>query len=618
MSGASLDARARKAGIIPEFRDLFGNTQVAPEESKAAILAAMGLADAPDTPEPALPRWHVCVADAPVALAVPGAWRILLEDGSAREGRGALPALPLGRHRLDSDGARCWLLSAPPRLPLPPKLWGLMAPLACLRSAAQGGLGSYDDLAQLAEGLGAQGAAFVGVNPIHAGFLTHPDGFSPYTPSHRRRFSPLYLPSAAQGAAPGPLLIFSEELPARMQALEAEFRAAPPGDAFERYLSHEGAGLRRFATHQALSERLGPYWDNWPTAYHDPASAEVAQAAHDLADRVRFHAWLQYKAEGALAETQTRATEAGMALGLYLDLAVGTHPHGAETWEDRQSFAFGASLGAPPDAFAPQGQNWHLAPFNPVHLIETGFEALALTLRQQLRFSGALRIDHILGFERAYWVPDGLPGAYVTMPREAMLAVARMEAARAGAVIVGEDLGVIPDGLQQALGDSGILGCRLMCFEHSGDPPWYRAPQDYPEGVIASFSSHDLPTWKGWRAGREITLRRDIGITPPEHVDGMLSWRGREVDGFDGATSPYRDGFAPEAPEAMAALLAATAARMVALQVEDVLGLENQPNMPGTVSEYPNWRQRLPLGVAEITALPVLANAARIMKRAGR
>lgn len=619
MSDPGLDDRARRAGIIPEFRDLFGNTQVAPEESKLAILAAMGLSEDDGPADPALPRWHVCAADEPVALAVPGDWRIVLEDGSEREGRGALPALPLGRHRLESDGARCWLLSAPPRLPLPRPLWGLMAPLACLRSVAQGGLGSYDDLAQLAEGLAAQGAAFVGVNPIHAGFLTDPDGFSPYTPSHRRRFAPLYLPTAAQAPEPGPLLILSEELPARMQALEDEFRAAPPGAAFERYLSHEGEALRRFATHQALSEKLGAYWDSWPAVYHDPAGAEVAQAAHGLADRVRFHAWLQYKAEGALAETQARATAAGMDLGLYLDLAVGTHPHGAETWDDRQSFAFGASLGAPPDAFAPQGQNWHLAPFNPAHLIDTGFEALALTLRQQLRFSGALRIDHILGFERAYWVPDGdLPGAYVAMPREAMLAVARMEAARAGAVIVGEDLGVIPDGLQQALSDSGILGCRLMCFEHNGDPPWYRAPKDYPEGVIASFSSHDLPTWKGWRAGREILLRRDIGIIPPEHVDGMLSWRGREVAGMDGATSPYRNGYASEAPEAMAALLAETAACMTALQVEDILGMDNQPNLPGTVSEYPNWRQRLPATPEEIAASPVLANAARIMKRAGR
>ncbi|MAE91032.1 MAG: 4-alpha-glucanotransferase [Pelagibaca sp.] len=615
----SMNDRAAKAGIIPEFRDLSGDIQVASEETKAALLAAMGLEDAPDRPEPVLPRWHVCEPGEPVGLVPAGAWQLTREDGSQTEGRGALPELQLGRHRLESGGERCWLLCAPARLPLPRKLWGLMAPLACLRSEAEGGIGSYEDLARLAEGLGPTGAAFLGINPIHAGFLTNPEGFSPYTPSHRRRVAPLYLPTAARAETPGPVLILPEELPARLAALEEEFRAAPPGPGFDEYLRHEGASLHRFATHQALSEKFGAFWDSWPAAYHDPDSPEVAQAAHDLADRVRFHAWLQYSAEGALSETQRRAQAAGLELGLYLDLAVGTHPHGAETWEDRESFAFGASLGAPPDAFAPQGQNWHLAPFNPVHLIDTGFAALAATLRQQLRFSGALRIDHILGFERAYWVPDGdLPGAYVTMPRDAMLAVARMEAARAGAVIVGEDLGVIPDGLQHALQDSGILGCRLMCFEHTGDPPWYKAPQEYDEGVIASFSSHDLPTWKGWREGREIALRRDMGIIPAEHTEGMFGFRGREVEGMDGATAPYRNGYAPESPEAMAALLAETASCMVALQVEDMLEMESQPNMPGTVWEYPNWRQRLPAGVDEIAASPVLANAARIMKRAGR
>lgn len=615
----SINTRAQEAGIVSEFRDLHGETQVASEETKTALLAAMGLADAPDRPETELPRWHVCAPGEPVGLVPSGAWQLTREDGSQTEGRGALPELPLGRHRLESGGERCWLLCAPERLPLPRKLWGLMAPLACLRSEAEGGLGSYDDLARLAEGLGPTGAAFLGINPIHAGFLTNPEGFSPYTPSHRRRVAPLYLHTVARAEPAGPILILPEEVPARLAALEEEFRAAPPGPGFDEYLRHEGASLHRFATHQALSEKFGAYWDSWPAAYQDPDSPEVARAAQEMADRVRFHAWLQYSAEGSISETQRRAQDAGLELGLYLDLAVGTHPHGAETWEDRESFAFGASLGAPPDAFAPQGQNWHLAPFNPVHLIDTGFEALAATLRQQLRFSGALRIDHILGFERAYWVPEGdLPGAYVTMPRDAMLAVARMEAARAGAVIVGEDLGVIPDGLQHALKDSGILGCRLMCFEHTGDPPWYKAPQAYDEGVIASFSSHDLPTWKGWREGREIALRRDMGIIPAEQAEGMFGFRGREVEGIDGATAPYRDDVAPERPEAMAALLAETASCMVALQVEDILEMESQPNMPGTVWEYPNWRQRLPAGVDEIAASPVLANAARIMKRAGR
>jgi 4-alpha-glucanotransferase len=613
---SALDDRAARAGILSEYRDLFGVWRETSADTKAALLAALGLSetDAPE-PERALPRWHICEpSEGPELTAAP--WSITYEDGTEGEGQGPLPPLPLGRHRLAAGGEVCWLLVAPARLPLPARSWGLMVPLAGLRPATVGGIGGYGDLARMAEGAARQGAAFLGINPIHAGFPADPGAFSPYTPSHRRRFASVYLDT--DGAPGGDLIDFGAETPARMAALEVRFAAEGDDPAFAAWRAEQGAGLDRFATYQALSERFGAYWDTWPVAYQTPEDPKVAQAAREMADRVDFHAWLQFQAETALGAARDRAAGAGMALGLYLDLAVGTHPHGAETWEDRDTFAFGASLGAPPDAFAPQGQNWQLAPFNPVKLIDTGFEALAATLRQQLRFAGALRIDHILGFERAYLVPDGLPGAYVQMPRDAMLAVARIEAARAGAVIVGEDLGVIPDGLQQALQDSGILGCRLACFEHREDPPVFKRPENYDEPVIASFTTHDLPTWKGWRDGREISVRRDIGLTPPEHAQGMFDWRGREVSGFDWLTGQYRGDAPPESAEAMWSVLAATRSRLAAVQVEDVLGLSAQPNLPGTVSEYPNWRQRLPSGPDEIAGHPWLVSAAAIMARSGR
>ena len=613
---SALDDRAARAGILSEYRDLFGVWRETSAETKAALLAALGLSETdPPEPERALPRWHICEpGDAPELTADP--WSLTYEDGTEGEGQGPLPPLPLGRHRLAAGGEVCWLLVAPARLPLPARSWGLMVPLAGLRPTTVGGIGGYGDLARMAEGAARQGAAFLGINPIHAGFPADPGAFSPYTPSHRRRFASVYLDT--DGAPGGDLIDFGAETPARMAALEVRFAAQGDDPAFAAWRAEQGAGLDRFATYQALSERFGAYWDTWPVAYQTPDDPKVAQAAREMADRVDFHAWLQFQAETALGAARDRAAGAGMALGLYLDLAVGTHPHGAETWEDRDTFAFGASLGAPPDAFAPQGQNWQLAPFNPVKLIDTGFEALAATLRHQLRFAGALRIDHILGFERAYLVPDGLPGAYVQMPRDAMLAVARIEAARAGALIVGEDLGVIPDGLQQALQDSGILGCRLACFEHREDPPVFKRPENYDESVIASFTTHDLPTWKGWREGREISVRRDIGLTPPEHAQGMFDWRGREVSGFDWLSGQFRGDASPESAEAMWSVLAATRSRLVSVQVEDVLGLSAQPNLPGTVTEYPNWRQRLPAGPDEIAASEGLTSAARIMGDAGR
>lgn len=631
MSG--LDARAARAGIWSEFRDLSGTLRVTSRDTKAAILAAMGLSpDDPPDPERDLPRWRVVEpGDRPQVTARP--WRLVFEDGGEAEGRGPLPALPLGRHMLEAGGESCWLLTAPARLPLPERGWGLMVPLAGLRPARRGGIGSYDDLAAMAEGAARQGAGFIGINPVHAGFPAAPGAFSPYTPSHRRRFSAHYIetpdaPVPTDAPVPrdapvppyaqGELIDVASALPARLAQLARTFEASRDDPGFKAWRAAQGAPLERFATHQALSERFGAYWNDWPAPYRDPQSTAVVRAARDLAERVAFHAWLQYRAEAALARAQDRARAAGMAQGLYLDLAVGTHPHGAETWEDRESFALGASLGAPPDAFAPQGQNWHLAPFNPAHLVDTGFEALAMTLRQQLRFAGALRIDHILGFERAYWVCDGMEGAYVQMPRDAMMAVARIEATRAGAVIVGEDLGVIPEGLQADLAQSGILGCRLACFEHRGDPPDFRRPDDYDEAVIASFSTHDLPTWAGWRAGREIETRREIGLIAPEHVPGMMDWRAREVAGFDWLSGQFRGARAPDDVAAMWSVLAATRARLVAVQVEDVLGVEAQPNLPGTVTEYPNWRRRLPAGPDDIARSGALALAGRIMAAHGR
>ncbi|KMK67438.1 4-alpha-glucanotransferase [Puniceibacterium sp. IMCC21224] len=624
---------AAARGIVPEFRDVTGTLRVTRTDTQLALLAALGepVTSAADAAERlamdvaqagGLPRWCVVRSgERPdLGLSPVTDWQILCSGGLWHEGRGPrLPQLPVGRHILHVADARCTLLVAPVRLPLPPRLWGLIVPLAGLRPPAQGGVGDYGDLARMTAGAAAHGADFLGLNPVHAGFATDPGGFSPYTPSHRRRLSSLHIavPETTQGG--GPLIDYATEIPARLAALKAAFaQFAAGGDdpAFDAYIAQGGTSLRSFAAHQALSERHGPYWNHWPLPLQNPQSAAVEAEMQALAPQLRFHMWLQWQAETQLGAAATRARNDGMRLGLYLDLAVGTHPHGAETWEDRKSFAFGASLGAPPDAFARDGQNWQLAPFNPNALIDDGFGALAQTLRRQLRFAGALRIDHILGFDRAYWVPDGAPGAYVQMPLEAMLAVVRIEAACASAVIVGEDLGNIPAGLQTALADSGILGCRLTMFEQDwADPPRFHRPDSYPQASIASFSTHDLPTWRGWRAGHEIGLRESLGSVTADVAAEAQIQRKAEVAALDTALSPSEDA---GSVDTMHYFLGATASRLVAVQVENVLDILEQPNLPGTVSEYPNWRQRLPMGPRKIGADPRLARVAATMKRHGR
>ncbi len=601
-------ALAARMGILPGYHDLSGHWRETPVETAEALVAAMGVAS-PDEAEARLarlPREVICEAGCRPDLDMwDTPWEMLCDDGTRLEGQGPLPELPLGIHRLSARGICYTLLAAPPRLPEPARCWGLVAPLYGL--SAQG-IGSYDDLGRLAAGMGGHGAAFLGINPVHAGFPTQPGLFSPYTPSHRRRLSVIHLEAGA--GQPGPLVDYQRDIPARMAALRSEYDGFSGNTRFDIWQAGEGESLQRFALHQALSARHGAFWNDWPAELSAPDLPAAQAARVELAGEMRFHAWLQWRAELALAGADQAARQAGMRHGLYLDLAVGTHPHGAETWEDRASFASGASLGAPPDAFAPDGQNWNLAPLNPLQLRASAYAPLAETLRRQLQFAGVLRIDHIIGFERAFWVPDHGPGAYVRMPTEAMFAVARIEAARAGnAVIVGEDLGIIPDGLHGLMAASGVLGCRVAMFERdSWHPPHFRAPEAYDRDAIASFSTHDLPTWRGWRQGTDIDARARISgqDTTEAHRE-----RATEVAALD-AILP------DDSADALHDLLARASSRLVAVQAEILLDMTEQPNLPGTTVEYPNWQLRLPVAAGDIAALPATARTAAIMCRNDR
>ncbi|KKL14388.1 hypothetical protein LCGC14_2516170, partial [marine sediment metagenome] len=460
-----------------------------------------------------LPVWQVVELDRAEKInALAGQdWVVDLEDGTHLAGQGAtLPRLPLGIHWLRAGGSDCALLCAPATLPLPPQCWGVTMPLYGLRGAADAGIGTYSDLAVALEGCASAGAAFAGINPIHAGFPTDPMAFSPYSPSSRRWLDVTHIDAGVTGQGGDELVDYTALAPAHRAALKALWAKGAP-DGLDDWIAAQGADLHRFALHQALSEELGSYWTDWPEAYRDPASDAVADFARANPDAVRFHAWLQWLAQTQLE--QVRDAGAGMALGLYLDLAVGIHPAGADTWADPELYARGVSLGAPPDAFSLDGQAWNLAPLRPDELARRGFEPLAEVLRAQFRFARLLRIDHILGFERAFWVPEGraAPGAYVQMPKEALLAVARIEATRVGGTVVGEDLGNIPEGLHADLDRSGLLGCRVAMFEQFWDPgpPRFKPAWRYDSLTLTSFATHDLPTWEGWKAGRDLDWRAD-------------------------------------------------------------------------------------------------------------
>lgn len=608
---SDLDEACRAAGLVWVYKDGAGRMQEAPEESRRALLAALGH----DNPEAALPAALSRATSRAVKAGVetdwgPGAWVLHTEAGEELRGEGPLPALPMGYHRVQHQGWTVHLLAEPPRLPMPPRRWGVTLPLFALWEGAQAGMGRYPQLGTLAEGLAARGAAFLGINPIHAGFPEDPGNFSPYAPSHRRRLNTMHVDAGAELPESGALIDYAKAIPAQRTALAAAYRDFAGDPAFDQWCIDEGAALSEFATHQALSEVHGAYWGAWPAAFQDPKSDAVQAFAQENSERLRFHAWAQWRAERQLSDSQIRAKSAGMPFGLYLDIAVGTHPHGAETWAERASFAQGVSLGAPPDLLGPSGQRWGLAPLRPDVLRATGYAAFAQTLRAQLKFCGLLRIDHILGLERSFWLPDGLPGLYVTMPRDELLAVLRIEATRAGAPVIGEDLGTIPDGLRAALDASGVMGCRVAMFERDWDGTReFLPPEAYTPTALASWATHDLPTWEGWRQGRDIDWRAQLGEVPDEAA--ARAERAADVAAFEALA-----GGADLA--AMHGHLARTAAHLVAVQGEDLAGAVEQCNLPGTVYEHPNWCRRLPLPLSGLISAQTLEHTSLLMAEAGR
>lgn len=614
---------ATAAGVLPRFTDVTGTERPTSPDTARALLAAMGLPAgseaaaatslaALEEPRAGFRGWRVIPCDTPGTDAVPGDWHLTQENGDTCMGPGALPPLPAGYHRLDHGGGPDFVIAVPPRPSDPAPGWGVTLPLYGLRTADAGGYGDYADLADAVAGLGRAGADFVGINPVHAGFPDDPAAFSPYSPSSRQRLNTAHVAVPGWQGTPGDLIDYITDRPAQRSALRLAFAALPDADRVTaRTAALADPDLWRFATHQALADRHGPLWPDWPADLRDPGSAAVAAFAAAHPEAVTFHAWAQGQADAQLGTVRQAARDAGMRFGLYLDLAVGTHPGGAETWADPASFARGVSLGAPPDAFSPGGQSWGIAPFNPRALVASGFRAFIDTLRAQFRHARLLRIDHVLGFDRAFWVPDcGAPGGYVAMPRAALLAITRVEAARAGATVVGEDLGNVPDGLRDAMAEAGVLGCRVAMFERDGTPPRYRAACDWDALTLAAFSSHDLPTWAGWRLGRDLDWWARIGQLPDADLPDARAARAAEVAAFD-AVHGTDDGN----PDSLHAALAASPAALVALQAEDMLGLTEQPNLPGTICAHPNWCRRLPVAARDLGAHPAIRRATNIVAR---
>jgi 4-alpha-glucanotransferase len=565
-------------------------------------------------------------------------------DGQALEQReGTLPhALPLGWHtlhaRVDGRETSSTFVVTPDRLSTTAALrkhrtWGLMAQLYSVRSSGSWGIGDLSDLGQLAQAAAAHNGGFVLVNPLHAAEPVPPVEPSPYLPTTRRYFHPLYLriediPEYARlddaararisalaagftaaNTATG-LLDRDSSYTAKLEALELVFAHPRPEQRqrdFDAYRAHQGQGLADFALWSALAETYPPGAPEWDDVGR-PGSASAREYAERHAERIEFHEWLQWLLDEQLQEAQLEATGAGMRIGVVHDLAVGVHPSGADAWSLQDVLASGISVGAPPDMFNQHGQDWSQPPWHPERLAASGYAAFRDMLRNILRHAGGIRVDHILGLFRLWWIPQGAApgaGAYVYYDHRALIGILVLEAERAGAIVVGEDLGVFEPGVQEYLGERGVFGTSILWFEQDEDGP--RPPEAYREGCLTTVTVHDLPPSAGYLAGEHVALREKLGLLSRPVAEEQAEDRAvqekflallRQRGLLEGASPDVR-----QTVEALHAFIAQTPSVLLGVALADAVGERRTQNQPGTNDEYPNWR--IPLADADGRAVLV-------------
>lgn len=619
---------------------------------------------------PQLPALLVARAGAVIVTELRGAlrYRLAYEDGSVEEGlstvdengRACLPAqhrigyhaLTMGEHgaRLAVTPARCYSLSdalGGDESSAPPRIWGLAAQLYALRRAGDGGIGDFTALAALARDSARQGAQALAVSPVHALFAADVDRFSPYSPSSRLFVNLLHIDPADVFGAERVARVTAElgleaerdalerleliDWPAAahqklrvLRALHAGWTELPRSEQadFAAFTAERGAALRDHACFEALHAQFlaqpVPLWNwrEWPAPFRDPRSAEVTAFAAAQADELHFHMMLQWLADRGLRGAQAAARAAGMAIGLISDLAVGTDGGGSHAWSRQRDLLIGAGVGAPPDALNALGQGWGLTAFSPRALEAGGYAPFLEMLRAQLRHAGGLRIDHVLGLGRLWLVPDGrhaTEGAYLRYPLETLFALIALESWRHRAIIIGEDMGTVPADFRPRMQAFGVLGMRVLWFER--DWGLFVEPARWPREVVGLSTTHDLPTLAGWWAGRDIDWRARLGLyaegqseagdRATRAEDRIKLWAAFAHAGLVSGPPP-----APEAPQALVdaalAFVARTPAPLLLIPAEDLLGLAEQPNVPGTIDEHPNWRRRLPLEASALASEPAV------------
>lgn len=634
-------AQARIKGVQSEFVDALGKLRVTDPVALKSILDAL--------PEKRVyrfvsgpvvvralghPRTELATIGAP-----PLQWKIagngnVIAQGATREPVITWPAgLPLGYHRLtltDADGAS----EEVPMIVAPERAFGgdfdrgwlLAVQLYSVRSNRNWGIGDFTDLAELVRLARQLGADGVGLNPLHVLFDDHPADCSPYSPNSRLFLNPLYIDVEAipefsadlvsDAAATTARLRKGDRVPyADMAALKwlglraafDSFVTTASGarrKAFEAFRAARAPLLSRFACFEVLRHRFAQPWWEWPVEWQQPDEAKCAALRSGPDKReVEFVEFVQWTADSQLHAAKELAGQLGMRVGLYLDVAVGVQSNGFDAWNEQMAISRHLAVGAPPDVLNTIGQDWGLAGFNAGGLEAQSFVPFADMLAASMRHAGAIRLDHVLGLKRLYLVPRGFKpdnGAYVQMPFEALLGAVARESAAHKCIVIGEDLGTVPEGFRETMQDFGIWSYLVMMFERD-DAGHFRNVDFYRPNALVTLNTHDLSTYAGWRSFSDLRMKRSLGLDPGENdqarwdalgqLDEILRQNG--IDGHD--------------LYSVLAFLSRTPSRLLAVSLEDLLGVIDQPNIPGTIDEHPNWRQRLPVTLDKIAAKVDLA-----------
>lgn len=578
-----LAAKARIWGIEPGYHDVFGRWHAASEETQRRLISA-------------------------------------LSQGKNGPGEFFGPAETF--RAFQGDGRRYWLLAVQ---------------LYMLRSSRNWGHGDFGDLARIIPLAAARGAAGIGLNPLHALFIERAGEASPYAPNSRIFINPLYIDvdgiadfpgHAAAGIdigtlRAGDLIDHGPIARAKLDGLRLAFEhflvSAPDHRRadFDAYRAEQGERLQRFACFEVLRARFAPSrWHNWPEPWRNPQPQDLLQLRKEERSQCEFQEYMQWIADRQLQQCKETARRCGMPIGLYVDIAVGIHPDGADSWSAQERILSDVSVGAPPDEFNPHGQNWGLAPFNPATLPNDDFGELRELMKSAMRHAGAIRLDHVLGLKRIFIIPHGCPsaeGTYVRFPFEQSLRAIAEESVKARCTVIGEDLGTVPEGFRETMARWGLWTYRVMLFEREGDGR-FRPPEAYPVEALATFNTHDLPTLRGWLAGHDLHTKRGLGLDPGETDDARASARQCLEMTLKQQNLPL-DG---DWIVAIAFFLARTPSRLVAIALDDIVGALDQINIPGTFDEHPNWCRRLPVALEDLDRNETLAAVADAFARSGR